>query len=348
MRIPPPSAPASRDDGIVREWRIIEALTGTERAPHRGDRRLHRPVGAGPDLLHHGLRRRLVAHVDAATVAGTLRHRPRGAARPGLPARRGHRAARQRRLAGQGPGGPRAARGLPRAPGGPLDRVPGAHQGPRAPRLRRGGGVAAGPPPDRLHPRASCTATTSSPTSCSRTARRRGWPPSSTGRWAPSATPSSTWAGSCSPGPTTPPADEDRTGGYVDMTGMPSRDEVLAHYAKTSGRQVDDIDYYCVLAKWKLAVVLEQGFQRAGDDEKLQAFGAGRARPDAVGGRPGRVDRLLGAGVRITAACAPRLCSTYGGPEVVDRHRYRPPPGSAPARSGSGSTSAPSTSPTCW
>ena len=69
-------------------------------------------------------------------------------------------------------------------------------------------------------------------------------------------------------------ADEDRTGGYVDMTGMPSRDEVLAHYAKTSGRQVDDIDYYCVLAKWKLAVVLEQGFQRAGGDEKLQAFGA--------------------------------------------------------------------------
>ena len=48
------------------------------------------------------------------------------------------------------------------------------------------------------------------------------------------------------------------------MTGMPSREEVLAHYAKTSGRQVDDIDYYCVLAKWKLAVVLEQGFQRAG------------------------------------------------------------------------------------
>jgi aminoglycoside phosphotransferase (APT) family kinase protein len=57
------------------------------------------------------------------------------------------------------------------------------------------------------------------------------------------------------------------------MTGMPTRDEVLAHYAATSGRQVDDIDYYCVLAKWKLAVVLEQGYQRAGDDEKLQAFG---------------------------------------------------------------------------
>jgi len=60
---------------------------------------------------------------------------------------------------------------------------------------------------------------------------------------------------------------------YVDMAGMPTRDEVLQHYSKVSGRQVDDIDYYCVLAKWKLAVVLEQGFQRAGDDEKLQAFG---------------------------------------------------------------------------
>jgi len=60
---------------------------------------------------------------------------------------------------------------------------------------------------------------------------------------------------------------------YVDLTGMPSRSELLAHYAEVSGRQVDDIDYYLVLAKWKLAVVLEQGFQRAGDDEKLLAFG---------------------------------------------------------------------------
>jgi aminoglycoside phosphotransferase (APT) family kinase protein len=60
---------------------------------------------------------------------------------------------------------------------------------------------------------------------------------------------------------------------YVDMRGMPSRKEVLEHYAQVSGRQVDDMDYYVILAKWKLAVVLEQGFQRAGDDEKLLAFG---------------------------------------------------------------------------
>ena len=60
---------------------------------------------------------------------------------------------------------------------------------------------------------------------------------------------------------------------YVDMAGMPPRDKVIAHYASVSGRQVDDIDYYCVLAQWKLAIVLEQGYQRAGDDKKLQDFG---------------------------------------------------------------------------
>ena len=66
---------------------------------------------------------------------------------------------------------------------------------------------------------------------------------------------------------------EGSVGGYVDMTGMPSRSEVLERYARTSGRQVDDIDYYCVLAKWKLAIMLEQGYQRAGKDPKLAAFG---------------------------------------------------------------------------
>ncbi|WP_395311957.1 phosphotransferase family protein [Mycobacterium sp. AMU20-3851] len=71
------------------------------------------------------------------------------------------------------------------------------------------------------------------------------------------------------------PADENDTAAmnYVDMRGAPSRDQVVAHYAEVSGRQVDDLDYYLVLAKWKLAIVLEQGFQRAGDDEKLLAFG---------------------------------------------------------------------------
>jgi aminoglycoside phosphotransferase (APT) family kinase protein len=73
------------------------------------------------------------------------------------------------------------------------------------------------------------------------------------------------------------PEDTSAPGGtdmsYVDMRGMPSRAEVVEHYAKVSGRQVDDLDYYVVLAKWKLAIVLEQGFQRAGDNQKLLAYG---------------------------------------------------------------------------
>ncbi|HMC40242.1 MAG TPA: phosphotransferase family protein [Acidimicrobiales bacterium] len=70
------------------------------------------------------------------------------------------------------------------------------------------------------------------------------------------------------------PDDPSLTGaGYADMYAMPTRDQVVQHYASISGRQVDDLDYYIVLAKWKLGVVLEQGFQRADRDEKLQAFG---------------------------------------------------------------------------
>ncbi|MFW0793872.1 phosphotransferase family protein [Gordonia sp. CPCC 205515] len=61
---------------------------------------------------------------------------------------------------------------------------------------------------------------------------------------------------------------------YVDLRGMPSRTQMMQHYADVSGRQVDDLDYYLVLAKWKLAIVLERGYQRAGDDHKLQSFGS--------------------------------------------------------------------------
>ncbi|MGE2720530.1 phosphotransferase family protein [Mycolicibacterium celeriflavum] len=73
------------------------------------------------------------------------------------------------------------------------------------------------------------------------------------------------------PEDTSAPTDSEM--GYVDMRGMPSRAEVVDHYAKVSGRQVDDLDYYLVLAKWKLAIVLEQGYQRAGDNPKLLAYG---------------------------------------------------------------------------
>jgi len=62
---------------------------------------------------------------------------------------------------------------------------------------------------------------------------------------------------------------------YADISGMPGRSELIAHYARASGRQVDDMDYYLVLSGWKLGIVLEQGYQRAGGDPRLLAFGAG-------------------------------------------------------------------------
>ena len=63
---------------------------------------------------------------------------------------------------------------------------------------------------------------------------------------------------------------------YVDLRGMPTRDELLDHYAKEAGRQVDDIDYYVILARWKLAIVLEQSVARntrQGANPKIDAFG---------------------------------------------------------------------------
>ncbi len=61
--------------------------------------------------------------------------------------------------------------------------------------------------------------------------------------------------------------------GYVDIAGMPGYAALLDYYASRSGRQVDDFDYYLILARWKLAIVLEQGYQRAASDPKLESFG---------------------------------------------------------------------------
>jgi aminoglycoside phosphotransferase (APT) family kinase protein len=57
-----------------------------------------------------------------------------------------------------------------------------------------------------------------------------------------------------------PDADEDRTSQwYVDFTGMPDRADLLEHYARLSGRDVSEIDYYVILARFKMAIVLEGG-----------------------------------------------------------------------------------------
>jgi aminoglycoside phosphotransferase (APT) family kinase protein len=66
-------------------------------------------------------------------------------------------------------------------------------------------------------------------------------------------------------------------GNYMDLSQMPTRDELLAYFHEMSGRQVDDMDYYIVLARWKLGIVLEQSYQRVvlghTDNDKLAMFG---------------------------------------------------------------------------
>ena len=75
-----------------------------------------------------------------------------------------------------------------------------------------------------------------------------------------------------------PNPDEDRTGaGYVDYTGMPTREELLERYARGSGLPVDELDYYVILARFKLAIVLEAQYARyksgGADNPKIEAFG---------------------------------------------------------------------------
>jgi aminoglycoside phosphotransferase (APT) family kinase protein len=75
-----------------------------------------------------------------------------------------------------------------------------------------------------------------------------------------------------------PNPDEDRSGaGYVDYTGMPSREDLLERYARLSGLPVDEMDYYVILGRFKLAIVLEAGYARyvqgGADNPKMALFG---------------------------------------------------------------------------
>jgi aminoglycoside phosphotransferase (APT) family kinase protein len=75
-----------------------------------------------------------------------------------------------------------------------------------------------------------------------------------------------------------PNPDEDRSStGYVDYSGMPSREELMHYYAGKSGLPVDEMDYYIVLARFKMACVLEAGYARyvqgGADNPKMAYFG---------------------------------------------------------------------------
>ena len=67
-------------------------------------------------------------------------------------------------------------------------------------------------------------------------------------------------------------------GFYLDLTGMPTRSELLEHYERISGLSTENIDYYLVLANWKLGIVLEKtyaaGVRTGNVDPKItNAFG---------------------------------------------------------------------------
>ena len=208
LRIPPPSAPESRDEGICASGASSRRSTApTCRTP--------RPSPACKDTDVLGRAFYVMGFVDGWSPMGletARRERPWPAPfDTDLEARQGlaYQLVEGIALLGnvdwraKGPRGPRPARRLPRAPGRPVDRVPRADQGPRAARLRRGRRLAAGARADRLRARADARRLPVRQRDVPTTARRRGWPRSSTGRWARSATRSSTSAGSCRAGPRT-------------------------------------------------------------------------------------------------------------------------------------------------
>jgi aminoglycoside phosphotransferase (APT) family kinase protein len=272
LRVPPPAAPARRDAGMVREWRIMEALGGTD-VPHAD------AIALCTDPAVLGRTFYLMGFVDGWSPMATHRRWPEPfgsdlAARRGLAFELVEGIARLSKVDWRAKGladlghpdgfherqvdrwaaflkktGGRDLAGFDEAAAWlrarrPLDYVPGLMHGDyQFANVMFGHGA-----PARL-------------------AAIVDWEMGTVGdpkldlAWVVQSWPEDTSGGDGS------------VGGYVDMTGMPSRSEVLGYYAAASGRQVDDIDYYVVLARWKLAIVLEQTYQRAASDPRLEAFG---------------------------------------------------------------------------
>ncbi|WP_374198819.1 phosphotransferase family protein [Mycobacterium sp. MYCO198283] len=74
-------------------------------------------------------------------------------------------------------------------------------------------------------------------------------------------------------------------GYYADLTGMPTRTELLEHYETVSGLSTASIDYYLVLANWKLGIVLEKTYAaavRSGWSDSPIAAAMGPMIPDLI------------------------------------------------------------------
>ncbi|OBB20052.1 phosphotransferase family protein [Mycolicibacterium elephantis] len=73
--------------------------------------------------------------------------------------------------------------------------------------------------------------------------------------------------------------EEPRSDFYLPVEGMPRRSELLEHYETISGLPTDNIDYYLVLANFKIGIVLERTYAAAvtgedGDPRVKEAFGS--------------------------------------------------------------------------
>lgn len=64
---------------------------------------------------------------------------------------------------------------------------------------------------------------------------------------------------------------------HLNLDGMPTLEEMCAHYELHSGRSTEDLIYYIVLARFKLGIVLEQSYSRflagAAVNPKVEIFG---------------------------------------------------------------------------
>ncbi|MFO0688083.1 MAG: phosphotransferase family protein [Myxococcota bacterium] len=74
-----------------------------------------------------------------------------------------------------------------------------------------------------------------------------------------------------------PEAADMQHAGFMQAPGLPTRDEMLEHYERCGGPSTGSIDYYVVLARWKLGIVLEQSYSRllqgAGVNPRVEFFG---------------------------------------------------------------------------
>jgi aminoglycoside phosphotransferase (APT) family kinase protein len=271
LRMPPPSAPPQRDQGILREWRVLEALNGTD-VPHtealavcEDGRVLGRPFylmefvdGWSPTTLQDrrwpepyqgdvAARRGLAyALVDGLVALSQVDWRARGLkdfGRPdGFHERQVDRwvSAFEKVRSRDVPGMEETTAWLRQHK--PRDYQPGIMHGD----YQFANVMFAPGAPARLAAIVDWEMVTIGDPKLDLAWALHSWPDGSGRRQAIS---------------------------YVDLDGMPSREELLQHFSDRTGRQVDDVDYYLVLAKWKLAVVLEQGFRHAKPGTVLEAFG---------------------------------------------------------------------------